>query len=308
MRRRLFPSILALATVGLLSSEVHAGKYDLDLTALGDVDDDGNVTPDRTAFRSLASEVGTVIAPQPVDPGDTLGLSGFALSADLTLNTISDQADYWTSTASGNPDKIIPSLQVMGRKGLWPGLEVGAGASHVFDSKMWAINGYGKIALHEGFHHLPIPTIAIRGMFSQLLGSKDFKMTTASVGAVISHVFGVGSTVNITPYAGYQALFVLARTGVIDSTPGVDEYLGETQPCDNGDPECTVTSEFVFERQRIVRHRPYLGFRVIFAVLRVGFEAMIVPPGSSKQTIEGEALTDQAGLQQQYTFTFGLDF
>ena len=309
MRRRLFPSILALATVASLSSEVQAGKYDLDLTPLGSVDADGNVTPDRAAFRSIASELGTVIAPKPADPGDSLGLSGFAVSADLTLNTITSDASYWQETTTGSsPDKIAPTVQIMGRKGLWPGIEIGAGASHLFDSKLWAINGYGKLALHEGFHHLPIPTIALRGMFSQVLGSKDFKMTTASIGAVISHVFGVGSTVNLTPYIGYQALFVIARTGVIDSTPGTDEYNGETLPCENGDPDCTVTSEFVFEKQRVLRHRPYFGFRMIFAVLRVGFEAMIVPAGASSQTIEGQSLKDGSGLQQQYTFTFGLDF
>src|SRR5690606_6828839 len=119
------------------------------------------------------------------------------LSADLSLNTISYKDEYWTSTAGSSPDKVVPTLAVTGRKGLWPGIEVGAGASHAFDSKMWTVNGYGKVALHEGFHHLPIPTIALRGMFSQLLGSKDLKMTTISAGAVISHVFGLGSTVNL---------------------------------------------------------------------------------------------------------------
>jgi hypothetical protein len=308
MRRRLFPSIFALVATAVFSPEAQAGKYDLDLTSLGNVDDAGQVTPRRDQFRSLSSELGVVVAPKPMDPADSLGLSGFALSADITLNTITSDADYWVDTAAGSPDKILPTVQIMGRKGLWPGLEVGAGASHVFDSKMWTMAGYGKLALHEGFHHLPIPSIAIRGMFSQLLGSKDFKMTTASIGGAISHVFGMGSTVNITPYAGYQALIIMSRTGVIDSTPGVDEYAGETQPCGNGDPDCTVAGEFVMERQTIIRHRPYLGFRLIFAVIRVGFEAMIVPKGGHSQEIEGETLTDTAGLQQQYTFSLGLDF
>lgn len=308
MRRRLFPSIFALVATAVFSPEAQAGKYDLDLTSLGSVDDAGQITPDRASFRSLSSELGVLVAPQPMDPADSLGLSGFALSADITLNTISNNADYWRDAAGGTPDSVVPTIQIMGRKGLWPGLEVGAGASHVFDSKMWTMAGYGKLAIHEGFHHLPIPSIALRGMFSQLLGSKDFKMTTASIGGAISHVFGMGSTVNLTPYIGYQALIIMSRTGVIDSTPGVDEYQGETMPCDNGDPDCTVNGEFVMERQTIIRHRPYLGFRMIFAVIRLGFEAMIVPKGGHSETIEGESLTDAAGMQQQYTFSLGLDF
>ncbi|MFV8753389.1 hypothetical protein ACNOYE_22800 [Nannocystaceae bacterium ST9] len=296
----------------LVSSEARAGKYDVDLTPLGQVNDDGTITQDYAGFRSLASEVGVLMAPKPVDPADSLGLSGFAVSADISVNTLSYQKSYWTQTAGG-PDKVAPSLQVMGRKGLWPGLEVGAGATKLFDSRMWTIAGYGKFALHEGFHHMPIPAIAVRGMFSRLLGSKDLDLTTVSADISISHVFGIGRTFSITPYAGYQALFVFAKTGIIDSTPDNDELVDGPVPCANGEADCAVQGEFVFKRQDvIVRHRPFLGLRFIFSVLRIGVEAMIVPGGRSKTDIDTggmtETFTDGSGLQQQYTVSFGLDF
>ena len=187
----------------------------------------------------------------------------------------------------------------MGRKGLWPGVEVGAGATHLFNSRMWTISGYGKVALHEGFHHLPIPSIALRGMFSRLVGAEDMNMTTGSFDISISHVFGVGKTVNLTPYVGYQGLMVFARSGVLDATPKTDEYLDKSP----------TLSEFVFkDAGMIYRHRPFLGFRFIFSVLRIGVEAMFVPGGKREGDIDGKKIADTSGLQQQYTLSLGLDF
>ena len=80
-RRFLFS--FALAALGLHSSEAWAGAYDLRLNQLGNADG-GAATGNNDAFRSLASELGVLMAPKPVDPADSLGLSGFAVSADLT--------------------------------------------------------------------------------------------------------------------------------------------------------------------------------------------------------------------------------
>ncbi len=296
-RRFLFS--FALLAVGLSTSEVRAGEYDLNLTRLGDVNT-GVAQGDNTAFRSLASELGVVMAPKPVDTADSLGLSGFAVAADFSANTISGQEVWAPGTANeGGPRNVAPTVQVMGRKGLWPGIEIGAGATHLISSRMWAFGGYAKVSLHEGFHHTPIPSIALRGQFSRLVGAPNMNMTTASGGISLSHVFGIGKTVNITPYAGYEALFIIARTGVLDFTPGTDEFLDPTG----------VSSEFVFrDSGAIIRHRPYLGARLIFSVLRVTFEAMIVPPGGSSGDLEGVTVEDNSGLQQQYTLSLGLDF
>ena len=58
----------------------------------------------------------------------------------------------------------------------------------------------------------------------------------------------------------------------------------------------------------IVRHRPHLGARIIFSVIRLGFDAMFVPGGNSEGDVNGETVVDGSSLQQQYTFSVGLDF
>ncbi len=301
--RKGFLYLSALAAISLAPSTAWAGKYDIDLTSLGTVQNNALVQ-DNQAFRSLASEVGVLTAPKPVDAADSLGLDGFAVTADFSINTISSDQDFWTQTTDG-PSNVVPTMQIMGRKGLWPGLEIGAGATKVFDSKMWALDGYLKVAVHENTHHL-FPSIALRAMLSQLLGSKDLRSRTFSADFSISHTFGVGQTFNISPYLGYQALMIFAKSAVIDATPGIDEYIDGAIAGDN--------TEFVFQKQDLIlRHRPFLGARMIFSVMRLGFEAMFVPGGSSgggadSEDAAGVEAVDQSGLQQQYTFSVGLDF
>lgn len=312
--------LAAAVALALWPAAAHAGKYDLDLTPLGRLQAQSGqavIVQDNAAFRSLSSELGTLIAPKPVDPADSLGLSGFALSADFSVNTLSGDQDYWSLTRSGNRDGAAATMQVMGRKGLWPGIEVGAGATHVFDSRMWALAGYGKISVHEGFHHLPIPSIAVRASFSRLLGAKDFNMTTAAPAITVSHLFGLGKTFSLTPYVGYEALIIVSRSQVLNANPACDEfpdsYNEEPAACDfdtgSGAPTNKPPSEFVFQNAgAIVRHRPHVGARIIFSVIRLGIEAMFVPGGSSEGEIDGETIVDGSSFQQQYTFSVGLDF
>jgi hypothetical protein len=322
MHRRfvhLLPAVASLAGLALSPALAHAGKYDLDLTPLGTLEAQGSnavIVQDNVAFRSLSSELGTIMAPKPVDPADSLGLSGFAVSADVSINTLSSSQSYWQATSSG-ASGAAPSLQIIGRKGLWPGIEVGGGATHLFDSRMWALAGYGKIAIHEGFHHLPIPSIALRVGVSRLLGAKDFNMTTVAPGLTVSHLFGLGKTFSLTPYVGYEALVILSRSQVINANPSCDvfpdAYNEDPDACDfpvgGGDTVNQPASEFVFdEAGAIVRHRPHLGARIIFSVIRIGFDAMFVPGGKSEGTVDGQTVVDGSGLQQQYTVSLGLDF
>jgi hypothetical protein len=306
MHRRHLVSPALIAALCLAPSAAWAGKYDLDLTRLG-AQEPGTVAlvQDDRAFRSLSSELGAVMAPRPVDPADSLGLSGFAISADVGIHTIGGDRGYWAAPTRSKADNVLPTLQIMGRKGLWPGLEVGGGATHLFDSRMWAMNGYVKAAFHEGFHHLPIPSISVRASFSRLLGAKDLNMTTAAPAITVSHVFGLGKTFSLTPYVGYEALIIVSRSHVLDATPNCDEFEDDY----NEDCENAAQNEFVFKNAgAIVRHRPHFGARMIFSVIRLTFEAMFTPKGRREGELDGREIKDGSKFQQQYTFSVGLDF
>ena len=68
MHRRLLPHAALIATAfSLAPRTAHAGNYDLDLTRLG-AQSGAGVAQNDAGFRSLASELGTVMAPRAVDP------------------------------------------------------------------------------------------------------------------------------------------------------------------------------------------------------------------------------------------------
>ncbi|MGE3546705.1 MAG: hypothetical protein AB7L28_22455, partial [Kofleriaceae bacterium] len=172
-------AVLALAMV--LPGSAAADKNDLVLNRLA-TRVPGGVVPQSHEFRSLASQLGVALAPHLLTPADTLGFGGFQFTFDYSTTTIDSSASYWKALAS-SPDprgigtgshgsSMLSSLGLFVRKGMWfpmPSFELGAGAVHVLDSEMWTGQFYAKLALHEGYHQLPLPSVAARAAVSRLM-------------------------------------------------------------------------------------------------------------------------------------------
>ena len=62
-----------------------------------------------------------------------------------------------------------------------PSFEVGAGAVHLVDSHIWTGQLYAKLALHEGYHDLPLPSLAVRGAVSRMMNQRELDLTVASL-------------------------------------------------------------------------------------------------------------------------------
>jgi hypothetical protein len=319
--------VIAIALLAATARPAAADPNDLVLSRLGTLIEDGGGNPvdvigSNQDFRSLVSELGVVLAPHLLTPSDTLGFGGFQFAVDLNYTSVSTDATYWqalekapgdgTSGASG----MMSTVGIFMRKGMWlplPSFEIGAGVVHLGDSSMWAAQGYAKFGLHEGFHDLPIPSLAVRGAASRLMGSKDLDLTVASIDISVSKSFGVGGTINLAPYGGWNMLIIVPRSEVIDKTPNVDSLM---VPDD-------IDMNFVFKDQdNITRQRFFLGARMQYYVFAITLEAAFATSGSSvddrpgTDTVCGDTTeptsncdaTDQAGAQQTYTLSVGLDF
>ena len=142
-------------------------------------------------FRSLMSELGAVMAPRLVMPADNLGFGGFQVSGELALTRISRDRSYWNAAegvarenpAVGRPPEWLSTAGAFVRKGLWLGLpafEVGAGVMNLLESNLLSWQGYAKLALHEGFHDQPFPSLAVRGSVAYLTGTDQARMTVSS--------------------------------------------------------------------------------------------------------------------------------
>ena len=282
-----------------------------------------------TRYRSLMSELGVVAAPRLMTPADTLGYAGFQVSAELGITAINPNREigglsYWNGVegvnpASPNAYRPPTALTTVGgfvRKGMWlpvPALEFGVGALSILGSHMYLIQGYAKLALQEGFHDWVLPSFAVRGSASQLLGTSQVTMTVYGVDVLISKAFSVGGTARAEPFFGWNALFIDARSGVIDATPTCDAYAQHagtpTSGCnaaDNGTWN-DLGANFTFPSQDvIIRYRWSLGVKLKLSVLFLTAEGDFVQRGTSHDSHVDAA--DASGSQMAFSLSAGFDF
>ena len=272
----------AIALVVAWAGVAHADSNDLVLSRLGTRITDPmtgattSVVGDNLAFRALASQLGTVLAPQLLTPADSLGFSGFQMTVDYASTTIDRGADSWRALTGTAPS----SLQTVGffaRKGLWfpiPSFEFGAGAVHLVDSHMWTGQLYAKVSLHEGYHDLPLPSFSVRGAVSRLMTQRELDLTAASLDLEVSKHVGIGGTWRLDPFAGWDLLMIVPRSEVIDGTPNID-------PLQQGN-ESDSMNNFVFKDQdTIYRNRFFLGAKLQYYVFQLTLEAQFALAGTS---------------------------
>lgn len=219
----------------------------------------------QTMYRSLMSELGVVLAPKHLTTADSLGWSGFQVDFAASFTSISSKADFWQKGVRKVSGPWIPTIDLMVRKGIWlplPSFEIGAGFTHVLDSSMFALQLYAKFAIHEGYHKIWwLPSIAFRGAVSRALGTQQVDLTIASADMTLSKNFGIGGTWRLEPYGGFDAMIILFRGQVIDTTPNIDAYAAGPNSLD-------LNANTVFPTQdNIVRWRGFLGLKASYAWL-----------------------------------------
>lgn len=282
-----------LALAGILwASTADADSNDLIMSRLATrmTDASGNVTsivPQNLDLRALSSQLGVVLAPHLLTSADTTGYGGFNFGVDYATTTIDSSASYWRAlesspdpTGTGSAPHGAGTMRTVGlfvRKGMWfpvPAVEVGGGAVHLVDSHTWTGQLYTKVALHEGYHQLPIPSLAVRGAVSRMLNQRELDLTVASLDVELSKHFGIGSTWRLDPFLGWNLLMIVPRSEVIDPTPNVD-------PLTPGN-EDDLLNNFVFKDQDVIfRNRIFVGTKLQYYVFQLTLEAQFALAGSS---------------------------
>ncbi|MCS6915572.1 MAG: hypothetical protein NZ890_20360 [Myxococcota bacterium] len=283
-------------------------------------------TPEENAnYRSLVSELAGVLALPMAGPADTVGYSGFHFSFDSHLTSISQGASYWSGPSAGVrrvTGPMLPVLSIMLRKGVWmpipplPSVELGLGASNLAHSSLFALNGYFKLAIHEGYHDVWVPSIALRAGVTRLVGAAQLDMTILTADGVISKAFGAGGTVTLEPYLGGGAFFTIVRSQVIDVEPTVDLYrgpVGRMMPFDENARRDALAQKIVFDNQSdIIRWRVFAGLHFHYAILAMTVGFTYLGPGLASGGLSpANALTnvqDLAGGQYQINLSGGVRF
>ena len=327
----MFRGVLVAALVASSAGVAAADANDIVLSRLALRVDNGAAgvvyIPQNADFRALASQLGVVLAPHMLTPADTLGFSGFQITVDFSSTQIDPNAAYWRVLQS-SPDPSgtggmahgAGSQETVGffvRKGMWfpvPAIEVGAGAVHLVNSRVWAGQLYTKLSLHEGYHDLPLPSFAVRGGVSRMMNQNQIDLTVASLDATVSKRIGIGGTWHLDPYVGFNMLMIVPRSEVIDPTPNVDPLVMGN--------EMDATNSFVFKDQdNIYRNRFLVGLKFQYYIVQATIEATFAAAGSSiddrpgttdacsavSMTVNCDA-KDTASGQRTISFSLGLDF
>lgn len=257
--------------------------------------------PDNVAFKNYVSDLGFAIAPNAFHPAHTTGYGGFALTFDFSFakvnadatSTAADgtQRKFWQDATVGprdpttkafgaknaNPDSVLGIYSLKARKGLPLGFELGASVGWIGSSSLWVLGTDLRWSLLEGFRtHIlgVVPDVSVGGGVRTLAGSSKLSLTTVGVDVQVSKPIPIVEQMSLTPWVGYQRLFIFGDASVIDATPNVDAldqcgYSG-TDP-NTGAPVCRnklsngqdnngdFNNNLVFQHVRTQRNRMMIG-------------------------------------------------
>jgi hypothetical protein len=312
------------ATVALPAGAKY--RNDTELTNFYNPTQDGNWNQNpqiksaaHAKFRNLMSELGVALAPSFLSPAETLGYMGSAIGINYGITTIKNSEPYWTEGMHGSPGFALQTIGFEFRKGMWfplPGFEIGGGLKYLTESHMYAPHVMAKFSLNEGYFKWPLPAMAIRGYGSRVMGNTEVDITIASVDVSFSKSFGLSSTINVTPYLGYNYLMIIPDSKVIDFTPGIDP-LGDSPyspgvTCSNSD--CN-NNDLFSDQGVIVRHRIFVGTRIIYYHMFITLEAIFALQGDSAGEFEyyngglqTDIIKDSSQLQMTLSLSLGWNY
>lgn len=260
----------SLAVMSVERSEAWAGDNDVVLSRFATFDPKefdsaaapctqacGVVRPDTQSFQSLVSDMGEVFAPRLANPAETLGQAGFAVGMMTSFSFIDADQDYWkTAVEDRDPSSSLFTGHLQVRKGLPFSFELAGNMGYLFDSEMFTMGADLKWSLNEGFYYLP--DVAVRATVNTLLGGEELNLITAGGDVSVSKDFGISGVMSIAPYAGYQNLYIIGSSRLINA------YPQDPRPpqFDEDNPNQQFSPEFVFEQYTTNVNRFFLGARL----------------------------------------------
>lgn len=254
-----------------------ANPYDISLRGLGRPKSNDLTDPAVERYRMLATELTFALAPRPLQPAETLGVSGFEFSLVSTTTNISEKAAHW----QGQPGAPIMEGALRGRnvpgalwtptvhirKGLPMSTELGLHGTYLAFSEMLLFGAELKIAIYESYMRW-IPAVAARLAFGRLVGSSEIDIVTGEADGLLSLPFGVAGLAQITPYFGAGVLFAHVNSYVLDETP----YLVTEASDQKGGPDGSLYTFPTLQWNKNRLTRIVVGVRASVAFLEIMYE------------------------------------
>jgi hypothetical protein len=266
-------------------------------------------------------------------------------------STINPGKDYWKRGTQGprdpntnqpsirndSPPGLLQDYSLKFRKGFGFGLEVTGVVGFMPQTSIISGGADVRLSLLEGFRTGiggVLPDVAVGGGVRTITGTSQFQLTVMGLDGQLSKPFPIAGSSVLTPWVGYQYLFIWGDSGLIDLTPATDaiqacNYSGQAVPGNpddsktttgdasgahvyDGSPVCKGGQPFdfnnntVFEPVRLRRHRLMAGVNYRYEMVMVGGQFMmdLVPPADAQPDAQDKL--DLADEDKQYAFVLEL--
>lgn len=297
---------------------------------------------DNASFLRLVNQFGFALAPSAMHSARTTGYGGFHLSVSADYTSISSDKSYWkngtqgavdpsnnsSSKSNGSPASLLQLYSLKFRKSFGFGLETTGVVGFMPKTSIISGGADVRMSLLEGFRTGVggiLPDIAVGGGVRTITGTPQLQLTVAGLDAQISKPLPIQDAMVLTPYLGYQYLWIFGDSGLIDMTPGTDairycNYGGNNVPrgagedtsnytgqpiCKGGSP-LDFNNNVVFKPARLERHRLIFGMNYRYEMVMLGGQFLIdaVPPADAQNdSADKETLKDES---RQWTLSFEL--
>jgi hypothetical protein len=280
---------VALVVVLGAAGVARADPLDFQLHKLGmPADASSDEDPANASFRTFVNQLGCALGSFNLTPPETLGHSAFNFSMEYAVAKVDSSREVWPRAGRAEDETVpppvdallMPSVHI--RKGLPFSLELGTRISYLQYSRMTAATMEFKWALNEGFFYLP--DLGVRGSATRLMGARDFALTTAGLDIGLGKQLAVGGMLTLTPYAGWNMIYVNASSGVIDFSPRRTLENAQLKPTE----DTGVFKPVNMPQNR--NNRFYFGLRFISYVFEMAAEVSVTKSfgGRSLNTFSGK--------------------
>jgi hypothetical protein len=272
--------------------------------ALGDACGSGGAcTPDQASFVRLMSQWGSALLPAAAHDARSSGLAGFELGLHAGFTSIDARADYWQRGTEGSastrvaarntdPDDWLQLYSLGLRKGLGFGIEAAGSIGLMPHTSLVAWGAELSVSLLEGFRRGTLgylPDLSLGAALREVSGLGLLELSTLALEARLSKPFVIAGQHVLTPWLGYQHGFIMADSGLVDLTPGIDAFV---DPGDRVNDASFASADL--ERQRLLLGTSY---RYELAKLSAQLITDVVSPASAQTSEADEAALACSGTQ-----------
>lgn len=332
------PALERLVTNPRCRSDV--GEFQEDFLSASEVAAGANpwCSPDEEAFTKLINQWGPAIAPTAMHSARTTGFGGIHLSLEGAYTKIDSEADYWkrgtrgpidpnnntASIVNDSPQALLQTYSVKIRKSFGFGLEVMGTVGFMPKTSILVGGADVRLSLLEGFRKsIPgfLPDLAAGGAVRTITGTQEFQLTVSAVDAQLSKPLPLGDSSILTPWVGYQYIWIFGDSGLVDLTPATNaqqycnfsglnvpgngdpsrqnadgSFTYNGQPVCNGGTAIDFNNNVVFDAVRLERQRLLVGANYQYELIMAGAEFItdVISPADAQNSDEdAEVLKDE---------------